>query len=186
MDLPGRVHAAVELAKTCGFTLSSEPEVGRLLMTLAAAVRPGGRILEIGTGTGVGTAWLIEGLRDRTDVELVTVEFDPVRARQAASAGWPAFVRPIEGDALTALPELGQFSLIFADAASGKLQGLELTIAALEDHGLLILDDMSFAGRAAGIEEGIVRVRRQLLTDDRFVCCELDWSSGLLLAARIG
>jgi demethylmenaquinone methyltransferase/2-methoxy-6-polyprenyl-1,4-benzoquinol methylase len=154
-------------------------------MTLAAAVRPGGRVLEIGTGMGVGTAWLVEGLARRSDVELVTIECDPQRARQAAAASWPPCVRQVVGDVLVELTGLGSFSLIFADAEGGKLYGLDMTLAAVELNGLLILDDMRFQGRGPAIEDGVVRVRRQLLADDRFVCAEMNWSSGLLLATRV-
>ncbi|MGD0019312.1 MAG: class I SAM-dependent methyltransferase [Candidatus Limnocylindrales bacterium] len=183
--VPERVREAGERAAAIGFEHSSEPGIGRVLMTLAAAVRPGGRILEIGTGMGVGTAWLVEGLATRTDVELVTIEFDPQRARLAAEAPWPPFVRPVVGDALVELGGLGTFSLVFADAEGGKLYGLDLTMAAVETHGLLILDDRRFQGRNPAIEEGVVRARRQLLADHRFVCAEMNWSSGVLLATRV-
>ena len=184
-SLPERVREATERAADAGFELSSEPGIGRAIMTLAAAVRPGGRVLEIGTGMGVGTAWLIEGLAARPDVELVTVESDPKRARLAAEANWPDYVQPIIGDVLVEIGRLGTFSLVFADAEGGKLYGLDLTLAAVDLHGILVLDDMRFQGRTPAIEEGVVRVRRQLMTDDRFVCVEMNWSSGLLLATRV-
>ena len=41
-----------------GFSMASEPKTGALLAALAAS-KPGGRFLELGTGTGVGTAWLL-------------------------------------------------------------------------------------------------------------------------------
>ncbi|MYS80280.1 hypothetical protein [Embleya scabrispora] len=53
---PEIVGHAVALATACGFALSSEPKVGRLLPVLAAAVPTDGRILEPGTGAGVGAA----------------------------------------------------------------------------------------------------------------------------------
>jgi predicted O-methyltransferase YrrM len=183
--LPERVRQATERAAAAGFGLSSEPGVGHLLATLAAAVRPGGRVLEIGTGMGVGTAWLLEGLGARTDVELTTIDSDPQRARLAAEAGWPDFVKPVVGDVLMALPGLGTFSLVFADAEGGKLFGLDLTLAAVEPHGLLVLDDMRFQGRNPAIEEGVVGARKQLLADERFICAEINWSSGLLLATKV-
>ena len=183
--IPERVLEATERAARAGFENSSEPGIGRVLMTLAAAVRPGGRVLEIGTGLGVGTAWLIEGLASGTDVQLVTIESDPQRASLAAETAWPAFVRPIVGDAVMEIGGLGTFSLVFADAEGGKLYGFDLTLAAVEPHGILILDDMRFQGRNPMIEEGVVKARRQILTDERFVCAELSWSCGLLIATRV-
>jgi hypothetical protein len=41
--------------------MASEPLTGALLRTLAAS-RPGGRLLELGTGTGLATAWLLDGM----------------------------------------------------------------------------------------------------------------------------
>lgn len=184
-NLPERVREAMARAAAASFEHSSDPGIGRVLMTLAAAVRQGGRVLEIGTGMGVGTAWLIEGLATASDVELVTIESDPQRARWAAQAGWPAFVRLVVGDALVELGGLGTFSLVFADAEGGKMYGLDLTLAAVEKGGILVLDDMRFQGRNPAIEEGVVRARRQLLADDRFVCAEMTWSSGLMLATRV-
>ncbi|MEO8481394.1 MAG: hypothetical protein ABI634_04240 [Acidobacteriota bacterium] len=39
-----------------GFTRASETRTGAMLATLAAS-NPGGRMLEVGTGTGVATSW---------------------------------------------------------------------------------------------------------------------------------
>jgi predicted O-methyltransferase YrrM len=67
-ELTGRLRrrAAAE-----GFTMSSAAEDGRLLTALAAA-KPGGAILELGTGTGLGTASLLAGMN--AAVTLVSVE----------------------------------------------------------------------------------------------------------------
>ena len=45
-----------------------------MLATLAAS-KPGGRFLELGTGTGFGTAWLFSGMDDASRLE--TVDVDP-------------------------------------------------------------------------------------------------------------
>jgi predicted O-methyltransferase YrrM len=67
-ELTGRLRcrAAAE-----GFTTSSAAEDGRLFTALAAA-KPGGAILELGTGTGLGTAFLLAGMN--AAVTPVTVE----------------------------------------------------------------------------------------------------------------
>src|SRR5260370_9074610 len=90
---PELVAAARRRATELGFQLSSEVGVGALLAVLAASVPPGGRILELGTGAGVGLAWLVHGLQERGDVEVVTVDIDPDLHLVAPSAGVPPFVQ---------------------------------------------------------------------------------------------
>ncbi|WP_328720897.1 hypothetical protein [Streptomyces sp. NBC_00247] len=75
-QLPASPAALRAPADEAGFIMSSEDRTGSLLATLAAS-RPGGRILELGTGFGEGTAWLLSGM-DR-DAGLITVELDPGR-----------------------------------------------------------------------------------------------------------
>ncbi len=57
-----------------GFGMASEPKTGSLLRTLAAS-KPGGRFLELGTGTGIGTAWLLAGMDDASHLD--SVDTDP-------------------------------------------------------------------------------------------------------------
>ncbi|MFG1617246.1 O-methyltransferase [Nonomuraea wenchangensis] len=185
-ETPELVGAAVERARAAGFAFSCDPAVGRLLAVLAAGVPERGRVLELGTGTGVGTAWLVSGLLPRRDVTVTSVELDPERAALAASGDWPGFVDLRTGDVLELLPGLGAFELIFADAVAGKQVGLELTIAALGPRGVLVVDDMTpapgvtwDAGFAARQEE----VRRTLLGHERLAAVELGGhGSGVILA----
>jgi len=44
-----------------GFTMISEHKTGALLRALAAS-KPGGAFLELGTGTGASTAWILDGM----------------------------------------------------------------------------------------------------------------------------
>src|SRR5687767_15911194 len=58
-----------------GFTMTSEPKVGALLAVLAAS-KPGGRCLELGTGTGHGTAWLLSGMDAASTLDTVDTDAD--------------------------------------------------------------------------------------------------------------
>jgi predicted O-methyltransferase YrrM len=144
-ELPG-VLAAYERADSAGFQLACEADVGRLLAALAAAVPAGGRVLEIGTGVGVGLAWMVHGLGARRDVEVVTVELDDEVQRTARSAPWPPWVRFEPGDGAEIVGRLGQFDLIFPDAPGGKIFKLRRSVAALRRGGVLVVDDMDLTG----------------------------------------
>lgn len=121
--LPELVRLATEQAASAGFTMSCDQDTGRLLAALAAGVPTGGRILELGTGTGVGTAWIAHGLDDRTDVEVLTVEIEPSTAGLAKVIHWPEWVHVIIGDAVDITRRSGTFDMIFADAQGGNGPG---------------------------------------------------------------
>ena len=181
------VAAAPDAARRAGFTRSCEDDVGRLLAVLTAAVPVGGRILELGTGTGVGLAWITSGLVGRDDVEVLSVEHDARLAALAATGPWPPGVRIETGDALDVLARSGTFDLIFADAPAGKTTGLAHTLAALRPGGVLVVDDM--APRPDDPFDDEVRPRLEavavaLRADDRLVIVELAWASGVIVATR--
>ena len=184
-EVPERVRLALASAEAAGFGLASDERVGRLLAVLAASVGPGGRVLELGTGTGVGTAWIVDGIGVRADVELVTVEVDAAISALAQEQPWPGFVRFVAGEAVAALPSLGRFDLIFADAQGGKWERLDLTIAALQAGGLLLVDDMTPAA-SWGPDQAKKQsaVRQSLARHPDLVSCELDWATGVILCAR--
>lgn len=184
-ELPATVAAAYVRAERHGFTLSCEPEVGRLLATLAASTPAGGRILEMGTGVGVGTSWIVHGVGGRDDVQVVSVDLDEQASAIAREASWPAWVTLRVGDVLEVLDELGRFDLIFADAQGGKWTGLDRTIAALRPGGLLLVDDMTPPRWMDDAHERhTARVRATLLSHPELTSAELACGSGMILCTR--
>ena len=182
---PPLVEAAVDRARQAGFPLSCDPVVGRLLAVLAAHLPGGARVLEFGTGTGVGTAWIVSGLLPRTDITVLTVEHDRETAALAAGGDWPSFVELRHGDALEVLAQGGTFDLIFADAPAGKWLGLDRTIAALGPHGMLIVDDMTpLPDWTDSQRDAQERVRRTLLAAPELTSVELACGSGVILSVR--
>ncbi|HLG01036.1 MAG TPA: class I SAM-dependent methyltransferase [Acidimicrobiia bacterium] len=183
--LPPRVARAIDRAHELGFQLSSEPPVGQLLSALAAAVPPSGRILELGTGAGVGLAWLVEGLNNRSDVEVITVDLDGERQRAVQLDAWPEFVRFEVGDGATVVGASGTFNLVFADAPGGKTTGLDRTIAALAPGGILVVDDMKIWPDGDALRHASInRVKDQLGKSSELVLAEIDFSSGVILAVK--
>ena len=183
--VPPTVLAAEERAAEHGFEHSCERGVGEMLAVLAATTSSGGRILELGTGFGVGLEWIQNGLGTRGDVEVLTIERDAEQVAALTEVELPAYVTVLEGDIAELLPELGQFDLIFADAEAGKWTGLELTIAVLAPQGLLLVDDMDISRYDSEKDRSTVEdVRTVLMTDSRLAAVELDVASGIILASR--
>jgi predicted O-methyltransferase YrrM len=183
--LPEPVRMATERAEQAGFTMSCDPGTGRLLTVLAAAVPVKGRVLELGTGTGVGTAWITHGLQGRGDVEVVTVEIDAATAALAAQHPWPSWVKLLTGDAVDVTRRVGSFDLIFADAQGGKWEGLDTTVAALRPGAHLLVDDMTPGGFADDHHaRKISEVRARLLGHPDLTSVEIAWSTGLILSTR--
>jgi demethylmenaquinone methyltransferase/2-methoxy-6-polyprenyl-1,4-benzoquinol methylase len=187
VEEPERVAMARARASALGFELSSEPSVGALLAVLAAASPDGARICELGTGAGVGLAWIVHGLGDRQDARVFTVDTDQELLATVAVAGWPDSVEFVCDDGASAVRALAPLDLVFADAPGGKIDGLDGTIAALAPGGVLVVDDMDLALHADdGYREPIAAVRARLLADPSLVAAELDVASGIVLATKRG
>jgi len=100
------------------------PAVGTTLAALSTAVNARA-VVEIGTGAGVSTLWLLAGMRP--DGVLTSVDSDGEYQRAARAALNDAEIptqraRLINGSAADVLPRLadGGYDLIFCDAAPGE------------------------------------------------------------------
>jgi demethylmenaquinone methyltransferase/2-methoxy-6-polyprenyl-1,4-benzoquinol methylase len=186
--LPDGVQAAYERAEATGFLISSEPPVGNLLAVLAGAVPPGGKVLEIGAGVGVGLAWIEHALRGRDDVAVFSIEIDAERAALVEAVGWPETFSIVVGDGAELVERLvgehGRFDLIFADCPGGKVRNLDATVEALTPGGLLLVDDMDLTRSTDPDEiEGIRTVAKGLHSHERLTCVDLPCGSGMILAS---
>ena len=99
--------------------LAVSEEDGRFLRTLVASTNAK-RVLEIGGASGYSGIWIGLALRE-TGGRLVTIEYDPVRAKEATAnikaAGLSDIVSVIPGDAFAEIPKLtGTFDVVFLDA----------------------------------------------------------------------
>jgi protein-L-isoaspartate(D-aspartate) O-methyltransferase len=112
-ELASHAYEDVALPIGWGATISQPYMVARIAEALA--LRPGERVLDVGTGSGYQAAVLAE-----LGAEVVTIERIPELAEQArrdlAEAGYEVEVRV--GDGTLGLPELAPFDAIAVAAAA--------------------------------------------------------------------
>jgi predicted O-methyltransferase YrrM len=151
-DAPDLVRRAVAAARAIGFPVTRDdpghgrgsaslPGTGRFLAMLAAGC-PGGRIAELGTGAGIGAAWMAAAMP--ADCTLVTAELDPDRAAAAARvlASDPR-VTVLTGDAARLIAARGPYDLIFADSGVRDADAFGALVGLLKPGGRIVMDDVT-------------------------------------------
>ena len=183
--LPFIVSRTAELS----FNMASEPRTGALLQVLAAS-KPNGRLLELGTGTGLATASLLSGMDAHST--LVSVDTDPAVqavAREALGTN-PRLTLILEDGAawltrqLTLSPK-PQFDLIFADAMPGKYESRDEALALVAPGGFYVIDDMLPQPNWPECHDAkATNLLHKLAAHPGFHMAPMTWSTGIVLLVR--
>jgi len=165
--------------------MASEDRTGALLRVLAAS-KPAGRFLELGTGTGVATAWLLDGMDAASQLTSVDVSAAFQDAARDVLGGDSRLTLVAE-DALAFLerqPE-ASFDMVFADALRGKYEGLDLALRAVKPGGFYVIDDMlPQPNWPEGHEARVEELLKSLPARGDFEIAPMAWASGLVVAVR--
>ena len=168
-----------------GFGMPSEPLIGALLRVLAAS-KPGGRFLELGTGTGIATAWLLSGMCQ--DSTLVSVDNDlNVQSVAAQILGGDKRLKFVHTDGLDYLSKQPamSFDMVFADAMPGKYDGLRLSLGVVTPGGFWIGDDLlPQPNWPEGHASKVPLLLNELASHPEFTILPLAWASGAVVAVR--
>jgi predicted O-methyltransferase YrrM len=183
---PPRALAAIQ-ARTAelNFDMASEPRTGALLQILAAS-KPGGRFLELGTGTGIATAWILSGMDSAsTLISIDTDEQVQAVAREALCHDARVKMLSHDGAAFLWRQPKKSFDLVFADAIPGKYEALDEALAIVKPGGYYVIDDLlPQPNWPEGHAEKVPALIDRLAADPRFVMLPLVWSSGVVVLVR--
>lgn len=172
---------------------SVDAATGAVLKLLAAAL--GARTaVELGTGAGVSTLWLLRGLTP--DGVLTSVDSDGEHQRLAkaslADAGVASGrVRLIQGRALEVLPRLSEaaYDLVFCDAArSENADYLSAALTLLRPGGMVVFAGALAGGRVAeptardGETVGMRELAKLVRDEERLSAALIPVGTGLLAA----
>ena len=181
-DLAPAIAAHTEVLS---FPMQSESRTGALLRTLAAS-KPGGRFLELGTGTGMGTAWLLDGMDKSSKLTSVDTNLQWQAAAKDV-LGHDTRLRLVLEDAADFLRRqpAHSYDLVFADAIRGKYEALEEALAVVKPGGFYIIDDMlPQPSWPEGLAERIPVLLECLAGDKRFQLVPMAWASGVVVLVR--
>lgn len=176
------INAATQLA---GFTMASDILTCSLLRTLAAS-KPEGKFLELGTGSGLSTSWILDGMDN--DSTLISVDNDPLFLKIAGDhLGNDERLSLILADGGDWMAEnwYQKFDYIFADTWHGKYLLLDEALAMLKKGGLYIIDDMLPQpnwpdGHADKAEHLIATLEAR----EDLVLTKQVWASGIIVAVK--
>ena len=192
VKLPSHLLAMEQATQELGFAMASARRTGALLRTLAAS-KPNGRLLELGTGTGLSTAWILDGMGPTALLE----SLDNDGAAQAIAARYlgndarltlhlaegDAFVESLSKQAL-------QFDFIFADTWPGKLRLLDETLGLLAPGAFYVVDDMLPQPHWKDLDLGydheaaISELAVYLASHDSLHVTQMAWDTGILVAVK--
>jgi predicted O-methyltransferase YrrM len=184
---PDVLEAIQRDTASLGFGMASEPRTGALLAALAAS-KPGGRFLELGTGTGLGTAWLLAGMD--ADALLDSVDTDAtvigVAQRHLASDSRVTF-HIMDGAEFINRSAPGQFDFIYADTWPGKFSCLDAALSLLRVGGIYLIDDLlPQPNWPDGHAPKVPALVEALEHRPEFTTVRLAWASGVMLVVRNG
>ena len=183
-EIPVQYNRIKDDTEKLSFQMNSDLLTGSLLKTLVAS-RKSGRILELGTGGGLATSWILDGMDQQT--RLLTIENNAALWEIAKEQVADPRIEFLLVDGYKWLKEYQgeKFDMIFADAMPGKYDLFEETIQLLKTGGMYVIDDMLPQpnwpdGHAEKADAFIhmLELRKDL------ILTKLKWSTGIIIAVK--
>lgn len=183
--LPKSYLAIDEETKALGFTMASDILTCSLLRTLAAS-KPHGRFLELGTGTGLSTSWILDGMDKHST--LISIDNEAKFLQVAAHfLGGDKRLQLIATDGADWVNNnRGQtFDYIFADTWHGKYLLLDEVLAMLNPGALYIIDDMlPQPNWPEGHHQKAIDLLNYLDTRTDLTLVKQIWATGIVIAVK--
>ncbi|MDI9871741.1 O-methyltransferase [Flectobacillus roseus] len=171
--------------KASGFTMASDIQTCSLLKTLATS-KPSGKFLELGTGTGLSTAWILDGMDSNST--LISFDNDESFLNIAQKyLGQDKRLNLILSDGEDWVRNnFGQkFDYIFADTWHGKYLLLDEVLEMLNKGGLYIVDDMlPQSNWPDGHQEKAINFIKYLESRTDLTLTKINWATGIIIVVK--
>jgi predicted O-methyltransferase YrrM len=182
---PLAYNAIKEATEANGFSMPSEVLTCSLLKTLAAT-KPSGKFLELGTGTGLSTTWILDGMDAKST--LISIDNDETFLNIAKeNLGVDKRLRLIctDGGEWIKQNKGKKFSFIFADTWPGKYLLLDEVLDMIEKGGIYIIDDMlPQQNWPTGHAEKAADLIADLDSREDIILTKMGWASGIVIITK--
>jgi predicted O-methyltransferase YrrM len=182
---PTAYDSIKKATEALGFLQMSELSTCTLLKTLAAS-KPSGEFLELGTGTGLATAWILDGMDEEST--LISLDNDETLlavAKENLGVDKRLTLIATDGNQWIKKNAKMRFSFIFADTWPGKYMMLEETLAMLSPGGIYIIDDMlPQANWPEGHAGKVANLIAYLDSRADLILTKMAWASGIVIAVK--
>lgn len=176
----------LEDTNRAGFDQLSDSMVGSLLSTLVAT-KPDGNILELGTGSGLSTAWILHGMDENSTLQTIDNNKNMVSiAKNHLGSDKRVDFITGKGEDLILNTKQNSIDFIFADTWPGKYNHIEETLLLLKNGGIYVIDDMLPQDNwPEGHGEKADMLVEYLENRDDFLLTKLNWSTGVIICTKI-
>jgi predicted O-methyltransferase YrrM len=184
-QFPQTYNQIAEATSLSGFTMASDALTCSLLRTLAAA-KPSGKFLELGTGTGLSTSWILDGMDSASSLISIDNESSFLEIAERL-LGNDDRLSLINTDGAKWVDENKQqkFDYIFADTWHGKYLLLDEVLSMLNIGGLYIIDDMlPQPNWPDGHQEKAVKLVDYLEKREDLLLTKQVWATGIIIAVK--
>lgn len=167
------------------FSMPSDLQTGSLLRTLIATKKDG-HFLELGTGTGLSLAWMIQGMSENSNLISIdnSAEYQNIAKKHFQKSNI-SFVCEDAEQWILNYKGL-KFDLIFADAWPGKYVVLDETLNLLNPGGIYLIDDMlPQRNWPANHDKNVEKLIQDLEERQDIQLTKMCWSTGLILITKI-
>lgn len=184
-SIPNSYFDIDKATKENGFTMPSDILTCSLLRTLAAA-KPASKFLELGTGTGLSTSWILDGMDSNST--LTSFDNDETLLLIAKTfLGQDKRLNLIQSDGEEWIKtNLGQkFDYVFADTWHGKYLLLDEILEMINKGGFYIVDDMlPQPNWPEGHLEKAINFIKYLESRNDLVVTKQHWATGIIIAVK--
>jgi predicted O-methyltransferase YrrM len=185
INKPMKADQIIIRASQQGFAASCDDLTGSFLRMLVAT-RKQSTILELGTGVGYSTAWLLDGMDNSSKLYSVEMDEDCSNIAKEVLGNDPRLHLIVaDGGVYIEEHKSESFDLIFADTWPGKFYLLEEVLNMVKPGGVYIIDDLNPQPNwPEGHEEKVSDLISFLETRNEFYMSKMNWSTGLIVMTK--